>query len=96
MAKVFDFQWQIAVPAALLRGTVFDRLDEVRLVMITLKTGSCRRLKYDRPMKYLLTILVVHAEQSVCVCLSVSVHATVIIFELSNVLYSAFRYASFI
>jgi len=30
MAKVFEFQWQITVPESLLRGAVFDRLDEVR------------------------------------------------------------------
>jgi len=30
MAKVFDFQWQIAVPEALFHGAVFDRVDEVR------------------------------------------------------------------
>ena len=29
MAKV-DFHWQIAVPDSLLRGAIFDRLDEVR------------------------------------------------------------------
>jgi len=37
MAKVFDFQWQIAVPEPLLRGAVFDRLDEVRFVILTVK-----------------------------------------------------------
>jgi len=31
MTKVFEFQWQIVVPESLLRGDVFDRLDEVRL-----------------------------------------------------------------
>jgi len=29
MTKVFEFQWQIVVPESLLRGAVFDRLDEV-------------------------------------------------------------------
>jgi len=29
MAKVLDFQWQIAVPEALLHGALFDRVDEV-------------------------------------------------------------------
>ena len=35
MAKVFDFQWQIAVPESLLRGAVFDRWDEVRFYRTT-------------------------------------------------------------
>jgi len=34
MAKVFEFQWQIAVPESLLRGAAFDRLDEVRLLIV--------------------------------------------------------------
>ncbi len=30
MAKLYDFQWQIAVPETLLQGASFDRWEEVR------------------------------------------------------------------
>lgn len=41
MAKPFDFQWQIPIPEALLKGEFFDRWEEVGEIIALLVGIKC-------------------------------------------------------